>query len=286
MFYANTLKKDHTDYLLKMMLILGIVVSLQVLIFYLRVEDIAVALELKQIHLGWGMSNYVATYLIMFTAITFYYIKTAKIKIIWVFVAIFEMVMLVFTESRGGMVMFAAILPLLFLALLWKDKYWWKYVLSFGIGAVGLWIFAILNYDLVTSAFFRFENLLFDDSGRFEIYVDAIEKFKANPIFGGGIFVRQGATVFNMYHNTILHVLATTGLVGFTGLMIQFWNQFKTTLGKFKVNNIFLAISLLGANLHGMVDNVYFLPQYMILLIIIVAVKENENIITLPSQKM
>jgi hypothetical protein len=71
-----------------------------------------------------------------------------------------------------------------------------------------------------------------------------------------------------------MHTLATMGILGGISLVIQLYQQFKITLGKFKIANLFLAASLLGAHVHGMVDNVYFMPQFMILMVIMVAVIE------------
>ena len=274
MFYRNTFDRDHTAYLMKMMLILGILISAQVVIYYLYVEDIRIALEQKSINLGWGISNYIATYLIMFISITFYFVKKTKFGFLWIFVAVGEMVMLVFTASRGGMVAFAVLLPILIVLLFWKAKNWWKFILSFLFSAVILYILIYYNYDFVSSVLFRFENLMFDDSGRFEIYLDALSKFMSNPLFGAGLFARTGTGDFRMFHNTFLHTLATMGLVGIVGLIVQLWTQFKITIGKFKNVNLFLVVALLGAHIHGMVDNIYYMPQFMILMLLIVSVAE------------
>ncbi len=286
LFYANTLQGNHVPYLMQMMLILGILVSLETLIFYMNVEDVVYAVEHKLINLGWGISNYVATYLIMFTSITYYFARTSKRGYLWIPVAFFQMLMILFTLSRGGIVAFAGLFPILLVLLLYKNKHWWKLILS---GFVSLVLFAGIIWvglDLATALFSRFNNLLFDDSGRFEIWLDALAKFTDHPLFGSGLFARVGTKDYNMYHNTFLHTLATMGILGGVSLAIQLFEQFKITLGRFKMTNLFLAAALLGAHVHGMVDNVYFMPQFMILMVIMVAVIEVSSKEVEPNQTL
>ncbi len=276
LFYRNTLSKDYTAFLLKMMFILGLLVSLEVIIYYLGVEDVRYALEHKTINLGWGISNYIATYLIMFVSVSFYYAKKAKVGILYLLVAFVEIALIAFTASRGGMVAFVALFPVLIFLLFFKSNKKKIHFLSLFLIADIFFIVSFINYDFINSVFFRFENILFDDSGRFEIYVDATKKFLEHPIFGGGLFARDATRDFNMFHNTILHTAATLGTIGLLSLIIQLWQQFKITINQFKDEGLFLAAALLGAHIHGMVDNVYYMPQFMLLMLLIVAIRENK----------
>ncbi len=275
LFYTNSIKGDHVQYLVKMMFLLGLVVSVEVLIYYLRVEDVVYAIENKTINLGWGISNYVATYLILFVPMTFYYAKTAKAPLLFILLGIFEGIMLLFTVSRGGIIAFAGTFVLC-VAYLTIQKNWWRTTLRF-LGAFALLAgIAWLGKDLFVTLFDRFARLLLDDTGRIEIWLDGIAKFKAHPLFGNGIFARLDELgLFRMFHNTILHTLATFGIIGLIGLAMQVFVQFKWVLRKLTPESIFLGIALLGAHMHGMVDNIYYMPQFMILIVIILAVSEN-----------
>jgi O-antigen ligase len=278
LFYVNTIQGDHIKYLLQLMMILGLLISFQTLIYYLQVDDFFYAAENKLINLGWGFSNYIATYLIMFISVTCYYIRTSKLWFVWFILGFFQVTMLVLTISRGGILAFAILSPLLIFLTLFKVKKVWRYLL---LGAVMsgliLWI-GYMNLDVVNAILARNNGLLLDDTGRFAIWLDALQKFKDHPLLGGGIFAREiGIYDYNMFHNTILHTLGTMGLVGLVSLCIQLYQQFKITLGKFKLENLFLAVALLGAHIHGMVDNVYFMPQFMVLMLLIVSVVEVSN---------
>jgi O-antigen ligase len=276
-FYTNSLEGDHKEYLLRMFFILGVLISVQTLIFYLRVDDVLLALENKQINLGWGISNYVATYLIMFIPATFYFAKKVKINTPFVIIAVFEIIMLIFTLSRGGMVAFAGVLVLLMIYLFSKNN-WKASLVNLLIISVVSFLIVYFNYDAFLAIYVRLKELMLSDTGRIDIWKDALQKFLEHPLFGGGIFARTSDVAdYRMYHNTLLHTLATFGILGVISLLIQVWQMFKIVLKKFDSMSAILAISLIGAHAHGMVDNIYFMPQFMILLFIVIAVCENAN---------
>lgn len=279
LFYVNTLEGDYRDYLLKMLLLLGLLISAEILIYYLRVEDFAADIENKRINLGWGFSNYIATYLIVFIPAAFYYAKKSRVPIIYLGIAAFQMIMLLFTASRGGIVAFAPVF-LALLVILFKGGHWRRILLSGGviIGAIAVivWVYT----DPFQALFSRLLVIQFDDSGRFAIWQDALNMFYRHPLFGGGIFARvDDMGGYRMYHNTFLHVLATFGAFGLVTLIIQLVQMFRVILKRVNPMSIILALSVLGAQLHGMIDNIYFMPQFMVLFFIIIAVMENANMI-------
>ncbi|MCK7484231.1 MAG: hypothetical protein MZU97_00805 [Bacillus subtilis] len=99
--YVGSFSGKHSDYLMTLFCLLGLVISLEIMIYYLRVEDIMAELELGTIHLGWGVSNYVATYLVMFIPATFYYAKKSKYGIFLILVAMLQIVSLLFTVIQS-----------------------------------------------------------------------------------------------------------------------------------------------------------------------------------------
>jgi O-antigen ligase len=161
------------------------------------------------------------------------------------------------------------------------QKRWWHtalhFLAAFGAIAVAAWV----GREFFVTLYGRLSVLLLDDTGRIPIWLEAIAKFKEHPLFGNGLFARldEGGD-FRMFHNTVLHTAATLGLVGLAGLTMQVFVQFKWVLRRRTPEAVFLGIALLGAHMHGMVDNIYFMPQFMIVIVIIVAVCENAYRIT------
>jgi hypothetical protein len=74
-----------------------------------------------------------------------------------------------------------------------------------------------------------------------------------------------------------MHTIATLGLVGLASIIWQSVEVVKMFINKWTVEKSILLIALIGANIHGMVDNVYYMPQFMIIFFIIIAAVENYN---------
>lgn len=277
-FFVKTMQGDYLTYIIRLFFVLGLLISAQVLIFYIRSDDILLALESKSIDLGWGISNFVATYLIIFISTTIYYIKTKPLKLITTVIISFEILMLLFTISRGGVLAFSLIIPLLIYYLYHGQKN--KVTISLYLVLLGL-LLAMAFYlqtELFAPLFERFKRLDFNDgSGRIDLWKQAYEKFKQYPLVGAGLFARVEGDYFGFYHNTFMHTLASLGLVGLVSLLWQMFALVRIYFNKINLEKGILFIAILGANIHGMVDNVYFMPQFMILFFIVIAATENAN---------
>lgn len=277
-FFRNAMQGDHLEDIIKLFFILGILVSVQVFTYYLRVEDIIHALEFKTIDLGWGISNFIATYLILFIPTTFYYAKNKERNILYIFISIFQTIMLIFTLSRGGIVAYAAVLFLMVIYLM-KDLHWKKTLLNALLGILIVVVIYFINVDLFQTILDRLMNQMLDDSGRFTLYAEAWQHFLEHPFFGSGLFARMGDSLeLRMFHNTFLHTIATMGLVGLAALLIQMVQMIKVLIHRIEPKTIVIMFSLTGAFIHGLVDNVYYMPQFMILIFVIIAVLENRNL--------
>lgn len=285
-FFSNSIKGENLLYLIRILVIVGIMISLQVFLFYLDIylvegsQGVHTALETKEIDLGWGISNFVATYLIMFIVCMTYFIKKYKLHIFWIILFLFEIAMLLFTLSRAGILAFAATSIFLILYMFIKYDHKLNLLLNFLLGIIIVGGVVYLFREYFFTIFERLESLWLDDSGRIELWEEAIQIIRSNPIFGKGVFARTinvGENELRMFHNTILHTLASFGILGGIALVVQFVYIIKIFLYKLSHEKAILLIAIIGANIHGMVDNVYFMPQFMIIMFIIIAVVENAS---------
>ncbi|MDD4070704.1 MAG: hypothetical protein PHF05_09715, partial [Candidatus Izemoplasmatales bacterium] len=80
---------------------------------------------------------------------------------------------------------------------------------------------------------------------------------------------------------TIIHTAVSMGVVGLVALFWQFINIARVFIKKINVETSILFIAILGANIHGLIDVVYFMPQFMILFFIVIAAVENRNEVVL-----
>ncbi|MCK5732282.1 MAG: O-antigen ligase family protein, partial [Tenericutes bacterium] len=265
-------------YLIRIFVILGVMISIQIMIYYLRVDDIILAIENKSIDLGWGISNFIATYLIMFIVSMTYFVKKYKLHLFWIILFLFEIAMLFFTLSRAGILAFLATSVLLIVFMFVKYDHKWNLLLNLIIGVIIMSAIGYFTKEYFIAIWDRLEVFGLDDSGRIDIWYEAIDVFKANPIFGGGVFARRpGLNELRMFHNTILHVLACFGIIGGIALIVQLISILRIFLYQFSQKKAILLIALIGANIHGLVDNTYLMPQYMVIMLIMIAVVENGN---------
>ncbi|QWC00529.1 O-antigen ligase family protein [Mycoplasmatota bacterium] len=277
-FFVETIKGENLDYLIKLFVVLGILISTQVFYYYLSTGDIAKALMTDRVDLGWGISNFIATYLIMFISATIFYVKTKKYRLITVIIIAYEILMLIFTLSRGGVLSFIAIIPFILYYLYHGQKNKIITTLYLSIILILLVTVFVIKTDYFIPLFERFKTLdLYEGNGRVELWYQAIDKFKEFPLFGAGLFARVEGDYFGFYHNTILHTLASLGIVGLVSLIWQAIMVLKVIFNKINLQKGVLLIGLIGANIHGMVDNVYFMPQFMIIFFVVVATMEVYN---------
>lgn len=284
-FFKGSLKGDNLDYLIRLFSVLGVMISFQVLLYYLRLDDVINEILNNDIQLGWGISNFVATCLIIFISTQFYNLKNKKFLFLNIIAIFFNFMMLLLTVSKGAFLAFAITNIFLFAFLI---KYHDDFKLLSRTSLLILLIIIILLYtqwNYLEATYHRLFDNFFDDNFRFVIWENGWQAFISNPVFGSGIFSGVEGNYFRLYHNTIIHTLATLGLVGMFSLVWQFICVLIVFFKKINIKKSILLIALIGANIHGLVDNVYYMPQFMIIFFIIITAVENQNEINIESSQ-
>lgn len=190
------------------------------------------------------------------------------------------------SESRGGLITLFVLTVLLAVILskafekdrgkkLFQMNY--DYLRNYFIAFCGIVVAVFFGYMCIDG--FR-EGILHllergdDLTGREDIWRDGLSYTKDNPFFGGSL-----SALFELFpkwywqtdevgiwlcHNTFVTLLASGGLLA---LFAYLYNIFETIYVSFKINNImryvFIYFLLIGF-IHGMVDNTFFSPIYMI----------------------
>lgn len=278
-FFKGSLKGDNLEYLIKLFSVLGVMIAIQVLLYHLRLDDILYEIRNNDIDLGWGISNFVATYLSMFIISIFYYIKTYKKGYFLIPICLFEVTMLMLTSSRGGILAFGSAFVFLIFFLNYNVKNKYKILIYLSLVVLISLIAVYINLDFFQTMFRRLFSDFFDDNYRFINWKKGWNAFIAHPIFGSGIFSEVNDNYFKLYHSTIIHTLGTLGIFGLIALVWQFVNILQVFLNKLNMKKSILLIAIIAANVQGLVDNVYYMPQFMIIFFIIIAATENQNII-------
>lgn len=250
---------------------LSFIIAGELFVAYIKTSDIFLAFQTKSIRIGAGEINSHALFLVS-GIISSYYLATratlTKKRVLLVLLALFQDVVLFFTFSRLSLVA-GAIVNVLFLIILFKKSQNKKVLLIIFASVVLFFLMICLIFIKKISGVLGFYlNQGFSLNGREELWVWCINLFKQNPIFGFGFITRdlsiiEGSTLNAhatstyaqiMAHNTILHYLVCTGIVGLI-LNIPFYiKKFKILCQKPFARNIFCFINVLAFELVSLLD--------------------------------
>lgn len=275
--YRSLIKGNYTQHLVKILFVLGMLVSMQIGIYYLQVDSLVSIFNARNIDLGWGGSSEAATYLLMFIPAAFFYAKISKRNLVPIFIGTLEILTLFLTLSRGGIITFLFVFIFLMI-FLFKSSSWIKTLFHFAIALALIGLIIYLDFPTFLRIFDYFKDLVFIDNGHIELYEIGISRFLTHPLLGVGIIARvsqEGGIGF--YYNFVLQTLVSFGILGVVMLAWQYIKIYQIMMFQIKTKTTVLGIAILGASIQGLVDNVYYIPQFMLLFMVIFAIVEVSN---------
>lgn len=279
-FLSSSVKVEFEKFSL-LMTYLGLYFVFQLLTYYLVQDSIIEALSQKLSKVGWGISNNIALMLLVTIPFTTYlcYINKEKKCLLFYILAIIQMTAVVLTYSRGALVaMFVGIIFMIIIGIkMGSDQKLLK----------NLFIITTIMVVLVVAALCLsskeiFEKMLAmildfdfkDGNNRFPIYRTCINKVKQYPIFGCGMLSCFDSETgkFMWAHSTLLHTATTMGVVGTIALIYHMFEKYYYFFKKKQLWKLMVIISLGMSDLYGMIDVSYYFVNYMVLMIVILAV--------------
>lgn len=242
------------DYIPVALLILGfITIGYVIQMYYIAGFDFENLTTIRgTLYTGWGWYNNVGLQLVFAMSGALYFVlKYKKNGPIFIFLSTIFYIFVGLTQSRGCIVGggFVYLLSVILSITNVKKKYRMINGLSWSliVALIGLFYiifkreFMIIFDDIISSLFK--DNIQDISSGRISIWKDGLNQFKSNPIFGIG-FLDSTAPTFSFlparYHDTVVQLLASTGLVG---LLAYIYHRYETIRLLWNKNP--LAISLL-----------------------------------------
>ena len=279
--FSATIKWEDMDveYFAWLGLIMGLVVAAEVGCIYIS-EDVIVdgVINRSKIYSGWGCYNNVGAIISMSIPFSFYFVCRKKYGAIFLPVACLLLAAVFFSCSRGSMVggVIAFIISFIYTLKKAEDK---KQIHTFSCVLLGI-------IAIVAIVFGRdFINLFngvpsisdvndgsinFNDSGRFDIYLNGLKVYLDNPILGQTFYpasfpmydfsdVEAFSSFFPpRWHNTVIQMLASCGTVGMIAYSyhridtIRFFWKKRTTI------NVFIATSILALLVMSLLDCHFF----------------------------
>lgn len=283
-------KVDLRVYFAKTMVWFGMVVLIEVLIFYSRLEPNTTNIDLKE--LGWMNSNSGASALLLSVPFCFYLaIKNEHNSWFYIALGIIQTAGQLLFGSRGGM-MFAVIALLgSLIILIAKSKNRRVLFINLGIwlclGIIITVLFREKLENVVKQAFYAGFSL----TGRDKLYREAFRLFIKYPIFGAGLGY-LGIDIHNanvgpiyFFHSTFFQVIGSLGVVGILAFIFVYFTRYKTFLKKGCRHNAFNLISLcamIAFEGYAMINTGTFVGiPFLMIMHIMVGVCERTNKTTL-----
>ena len=225
-YFYNTLewKEDTAGYAARLLVLAGAVILLQLAEVY--IFDGAVdggSINKGALVLGWGMSNNIGGMLATFMPASFYLAYKSRCGIAYYIFGFAVFAGVILTLSRTSVLVASAVFLICIILLSIKGRHV-RFIRIFNIALVAvLAVLAAVFADELARIFRYYLDRGLDDSGRFEIWENGVRNFLRAPVFGVGFYTPiapdwsyniENWLFPDMYHNTIIQLLASCGVFG------------------------------------------------------------------------
>ncbi len=252
-----------------------IVILLQLVVFYIRAEDIYYIIENKVINVGWGISNNMAFVLSMFLPVTFYKVLNSRYYLAFLALAFIQYTGIVFTLSRGN-ILFGGMAFLFFIIFCaFKTKYKKNYIIT-ALAITVLIFSALIISGCSTALLNRFIELNFDDTGRIKLLQEGLESLKLNPIFGIGFFYKH-ELIPHWFHNFPIQIIASMGIIGIICYGVYFYQRYSVLIRNFNLTNFFMISCIILSGLYALMECNFFFVYNMLFIMLLSIIIEREK---------
>ena len=254
--------KKTVNYLIYVLLIVSLILAIELIYLYSTSVKIENGRILKYtIDLGWGVSNNIGGILAMLMPIHFYCAFKSKFSVPFFISGIGCFILVILSMSRTSIMVstFILILCLGFLCV-YKHKNSTVNRLSVIVFLLLVAMALIFFEDKLDRAFDEIIDLGLDDNGRKEYFEDGINKFLSHPIFGMGFGNSHGVNdkfviaAPEFFHNTIIQMLASCGILGFLAYAFHRYQTVKLFVSHRTPLSFFLGMSVLTLLLTSLLD--------------------------------
>lgn len=240
------------DIVIKSIIALACVIVAEMLVYFMRVDDVSAALTSKSMSLGWAITNAVAVMLAFAIPFCFYLAKDKKTQWPYMLLGTLFFCFIFLTNCRSMMLVGAGVyFVCLVLSFILLDRR--QSLINIGvIGVVGI-LAVVLFKDQIFNQFIR---MGLDGNGRLDEYAYYFSQFKENPVFGMGFFSDTVVQPDGMVraHNTPLQIIVSMGIIGAILAVPYYFVRYKSFVEKKSLFKVFAFIAYIAMAGYGMVD--------------------------------
>lgn len=259
---------------------LGIGILCEVIGMYCLSGELASVFSEGEVHrdnlvTGWGVYNNVGCALAICAPAPLYFAVTKKRGYFGILLAVLLYLGVVFTQSRGSMLLGGVAFVIGIVAMLvvgGKSKIRANLITLGAVAAVVVVVLVVVLCDpafkqRVVEAFSGLFEVGLDDSGRWEIYQNGIEQFKKAPFFGVGFYqcgafrwgdLPDDAFLPPRYHDTYVQLLASGGIFALACYALHRFETVVLLCRRITAEKIFVAVCIAAFLLTSFVDCHFF----------------------------
>ena len=268
------MKESFLPYFSKTMFYFGLTIATQIITYYALNFTLDSPLSFGP-ELGWANHNGVSMLLLLTIPVGAYILFYSQNPAYFIGLLILITANLL-TTSRGGILAMVIMVPL----LIFNNYRKYRSRKQFFQGLFITILFFIILFIPFHEYFAKIIQMLFydgfNDSGRFDLWREAFEIFKNNPLIGGGsnIFPVEGNLWRPWFHSTVFDVMGQLGLIGLIMFGFHFIVKYINIFNDRSTYKWFVLAGFLSSGFYGLIDVAYFNYQYMMIYVIILATIE------------
>lgn len=279
--------KDIAKYIAQILICIGVMLTVQMLIEYLQVENsFAHAILSKNvIWIGIQHINTVAIYLALAMASAFYLGFKNKFDYLFAMIALYFAGCTYFTYARLVVLICFVTLVSLMIYTFVKSQNKKKFIIfiTFVIFIIGIQILVL--YKLGFRVFERVIEMGYSGNGRQILWPWCWDKFKGSPLFGIG-FVSEEDPVPTLVstdsivlaHNSVLQYLTSLGIIGTLMMGYFYFKKYKILLSKLNTVKLFNLIQVLIIAFAGIVDQAPTMDVFILSIsFVFIAIAETDD---------
>lgn len=285
LIYLFSFKEDKKMIIVNSIMYLGILVFLEMSLFFIRHIDIGIIESVKIMDLGWGGFDLISlTFIISFIISTIGYLETYRYKYLLLIFAYISLAILTLTK---GSYISILIISIPYAVLLYnknkKNTYLVKQFVFYVIIALLFRLFVSNPTGLTT--------LWYDRIGREDVtgnkYLlikNGLDVVRISPLFGLGanissLFITNYRYLHESFYfpNFIIQTLSTIGIIGLIALVYYIYTVIRELLSKNNYN-LFILLMFIVILIQGLFDASFYTGIVMIILSVTLSGIERKEI--------
>lgn len=268
----------------KIFVAMQIIVTVQIFVYLFRQEDIIFSLFHKDMNLGWGVSNNGAMVLVMTMPFSLYLAAKSKFPVLYIGLFFLSFAAVFATLSRGCILALAIFTVPLLATTVRLSKKRVLTALSILLFTAALIVLFYYLKDELWTIIEKLKNKGLDENGRIGLWTKAYHYFmESDKLFGAGFGYGSALNVDSVYiffyHNTYIQSLVYFGIIGFVAFLFHIGQRFYYLLKKKSKFKLFAFWGCVLAGFYGLMDVTYFMPYFLMpMMLILVMAEKGKNI--------